>query len=163
MQTTNTLLAALTAEKWHAGQFRADGVTPYFNHVADVAERVEQMGGGEYAVIVAYLHDILEDTAMPPDEIAELFGNAILQTVKELTYPEGLPNRFDRMVAAIPNMSDTALLVKLADAKCNLADMENSGWDAERLDRQTSRKVLMIAKLTTELAVRAVLRNGNNN
>lgn len=44
----------------HEGQFRADGVTPFINHPARVAELVERNGGDECAVCVAWLHDVVE-------------------------------------------------------------------------------------------------------
>lgn len=45
----------------HEGQFRADGVTPFINHPARVAELVERYGGDECAVCVAWLHDVFEE------------------------------------------------------------------------------------------------------
>lgn len=49
------------ATKIHKGQFRADGVTPFINHPARVAELVERNGGDERAVCVAWLHDVFEE------------------------------------------------------------------------------------------------------
>lgn len=49
------------ATKIHEGQFRADGVTPFINHPARVAELVERNGGDECAVCVAWLHDVFEE------------------------------------------------------------------------------------------------------
>ena len=49
------------ATKIHEGQFRADGVTPFINHPARVAELVERYGGDERAVCVAWLHDVFEE------------------------------------------------------------------------------------------------------
>ena len=42
----------------HAGIFRKDGVTHYFTHPLAVAEMVE----GDDEKVIAYLHDVVEDT-----------------------------------------------------------------------------------------------------
>jgi (p)ppGpp synthase/HD superfamily hydrolase len=47
------------ATKAHEGQYRRDGVTPYIEHPKAVAARVK---GDEKAEMVAWLHDVIEDT-----------------------------------------------------------------------------------------------------
>ena len=50
------------AYRFHEGQTRADGVTPYIEHPKKVAELVEQYGGNEDSICVAWLHDIFEES-----------------------------------------------------------------------------------------------------
>ena len=50
------------AYKFHEGQTRADGITPYIEHPKKVAELVEQYGGNEDSICVAWLHDIFEES-----------------------------------------------------------------------------------------------------
>ena len=55
------------ARRAHAGQFRRDGLTPYIAHPAGVVARV---GDCETRRAVAWLHDVLEDTAETPESLA---------------------------------------------------------------------------------------------
>lgn len=50
------------AYKFHEGQTRADGITPYIEHPKKVAELVEQYGGNNDTICVAWLHDIFEES-----------------------------------------------------------------------------------------------------
>lgn len=69
------------------------GDHPYTKHLQDVAEIVKPYG--KTAVIVAYLHDVVEDTKVTDAEIVELFGERIADHVKMLTDEQG-KNRKER-------------------------------------------------------------------
>lgn len=58
------------AELFHEGQTRADKVTPYLEHPKMVAEFVEKFGGDDEAIALAWVHDILEESA---DKVASHF------------------------------------------------------------------------------------------
>ena len=58
------------AELFHEGQTRANGVTPYIEHPKKVAELVEKFGGSEFSIALAWMHDILEESA---DKVKEHF------------------------------------------------------------------------------------------
>ena len=62
--------AKYLAELFHEGQTRADKVTPYIEHPKMVAEFVEKFGGDDEAIALAWLHDILEESA---DKVAAHF------------------------------------------------------------------------------------------
>lgn len=62
--------AKYLAELFHEGQTRADKVTPYIEHPKMVAELVEKFGGDDEAIALAWLHDILEESA---DKVASHF------------------------------------------------------------------------------------------
>ena len=68
MMTVTT--AKYLAELFHEGQTRADKVTPYIEHPKMVAEFVEKFGGDDEAIALAWLHDILEESA---DKVAAHF------------------------------------------------------------------------------------------
>ena len=59
------------AELFHEGQTRANGVTPYIEHPKKVAELVEKFGGSEFCIALAWMHDILEESA---DRVKEHFN-----------------------------------------------------------------------------------------
>lgn len=77
---------ALTmAFRWHSGQTRKSTGLPYVIHCVEVAANLERLGFDESVVIAGLLHDILEDTSIPPDTIAERFGREVLEIVQALT------------------------------------------------------------------------------
>lgn len=69
----------------HAGQ--RYGTLPYSAHLDAVAELVAPFG--ERAQALAYLHDVVEDTAVPMDAIRERFGPHIAECVALLTDAPG--------------------------------------------------------------------------
>ncbi len=68
----------------HAGQKRESG-DAYITHPLWIAKVVSQLGLGHEAVIAALLHDLLEDTNVSIDEIADNFGDEVALLVQGLT------------------------------------------------------------------------------
>lgn len=62
--------AKYLAELFHEGQTRADKVTPYIEHPKKVVELVEKFGGDDECIALAWVHDILEESA---DKVAAHF------------------------------------------------------------------------------------------
>ena len=62
--------AKYLAELFHEGQTRADKVTPYIEHPKLAAELVERFGGDDECIALAWVHDILEESA---DKVASHF------------------------------------------------------------------------------------------
>jgi len=123
MNTTSINRAREIATECHAGQTRKDGVTPYIVHPAKVAEIVETLGGGEAEIVVAWLHDTVEDTGMTQARLAELFGPEIAEAVQALTHEEG-----EEYLHAVRRAKahPVARLVKMADNLANLSDTPSS-------------------------------------
>ena len=57
------------AEKAHAGQKRSSG-EDYFIHPCAVVEILADYGFDSSTLIAAFLHDVLEDTAVTPEQLA---------------------------------------------------------------------------------------------
>jgi (p)ppGpp synthase/HD superfamily hydrolase len=70
MKEMTITTAKYLAELFHEGQTRADKVTPYIEHPKMVAEFVEKFGGDDEAIALAWVHDILEESA---DKVAAHF------------------------------------------------------------------------------------------
>jgi len=68
----------------HEGQERRDG-TPYIMHPLEVAEICADLNMDEDAIVVALLHDTVEDTAVRLNQIRQLFGNEVAGMVDSLT------------------------------------------------------------------------------
>lgn len=119
------MLAARIATAAHAGQVDKAG-NPYIEHPARVAARV---AGDERAVAAAWLHDVVEDTAVTLAELEQTFPAEVTTAVDALTRREGEePADYYARVRSVP----LALTVKLADLADN-SDPERLG----RLDEAT--------------------------
>lgn len=77
--------AELFAEKAHEGQFDKAGV-PYIEHPKAVAAMVDD----DMGKVVAYLHDVVEDTEVSIDDIRKEFGNEVADAVDVLTRKKGV-------------------------------------------------------------------------
>lgn len=62
--------AKYLAELFHEGQTRADKVTPYIEHPKKVVELVQKYHGSDFCIALAWVHDILEESA---DKVKEHF------------------------------------------------------------------------------------------
>ena len=120
------LRAASFAARKHRGQTRADGLTPYFSHVARVTLILTHLFGvqDETILAAALLHDTLEDTATDYDELAELFGVRVADIVVLLTKNVMLPKkeREEDYIARLRRASEDVMIAKMADLYDNLSD-----------------------------------------
>ncbi|MEI7718946.1 MAG: diphthine--ammonia ligase [archaeon] len=123
------------AERKHAGQFRADGKTPYIVHplrVADIVKKFKKSHKIDELVAAAYLHDTLEDTKTGINELRNNFGETVALLVVELTSNpleienSGKAKYLSEKLSSDDNMSSWALTIKLADRLDNVSDLKNS-------------------------------------
>lgn len=80
------------AQRAHEGQtYGRDNQQPYFDaHVELVADRVRRAGFLEPFVAVAYLHDVVEDTEVTLEDLANAgLSRAIVSGVDAMTHREG--------------------------------------------------------------------------
>ncbi len=110
-------LARGIAFEAHEGQFRRGGEVPYIEHPRAVAERV---GADPDAKVVAWLHDVLEDTHITADNLlARGIPQRLIDCVQLLTKSrETVYDAYLDRIAACP----IAARVKVADMLSNLAD-----------------------------------------
>lgn len=99
------------------------GSRPYIVHLDAVAELVRQYG--ETAVVLAYLHDVVEDTDASLQDVEKTFGRLIADGVAVLTDEPG-KNRQERKkktyrkMAQVSGKTEIALVVKAADRLANM-------------------------------------------
>lgn len=125
----------------HVGQQRKGKAgEPYVNHLTEVAEMVAHATAGRdiETVIAAVLHDVLEDTPMTPEELAERFGHRVSLIVQEVTDDKSLPKdeRKRLQIEHAPRLSHEAKLVKIADKTANVRALLKSppaDWSPERI------------------------------
>lgn len=115
----------------HDGQTRKNGVTPYITHPIGVAKIVREYGGDDNQIIIAKLHDVIEDCEVTADEIRAEFGDDIADGVVALTNTskQDAPelNRAARKARdnqKLKVIADRYKLVKLADIYYNVNDLD---------------------------------------
>jgi (p)ppGpp synthase/HD superfamily hydrolase len=110
-------LSEQIATEAHAGQFRRGGIVPYIDHPKTVVGRV---GGDPEAQIVAWLHDVIEDSEHTAETLQEAgIPSRLVSDVVLLTKtPETVYEDYLEQVAS----SSIATRVKIADMLSNLAD-----------------------------------------
>ncbi len=111
-------LAEYIATKAHEGQFRRCGVVPYIEHPRAVVRRLDE--GDAEGQIVAWLHDVIEDSEMTATNLVDAGIPAYLVAEVELLTKQGdtVYDEYIQRIAASP----IARRVKIADMLTNLSD-----------------------------------------
>ena len=124
--------ALLWAEALHRGQCRKGKQVPSISHLISVSALVWEDGGSEDQAIAALLHDAIEDAGQSHDSIAERFGTAVADIVRDCTdsdddAPSGEQPpwlwRKSRYIASLEGKPADSLLVSAADKAHNAGDM----------------------------------------
>lgn len=119
--------AASLAARFHTGQVRKDGRTPYIAHPFRVAMVVSQLFGVNDSTILAaaLLHDVIEDTPADYDNVFHACGKDVADIVVTLTKDMRLPDveREKAYDEQIENSDWRTKLIKLADVYDNLCDV----------------------------------------
>ncbi|MEP3279718.1 MAG: bifunctional (p)ppGpp synthetase/guanosine-3',5'-bis(diphosphate) 3'-pyrophosphohydrolase [Stappiaceae bacterium] len=119
--------AYVYAMQKHGSQTRASG-DPYFSHPLEVAALLTDLRLDDATIVVALLHDTIEDTDATRAEIDKLFGEEIGKLVEGLTKIKKLDlvsrrakqaENFRKLLLAIAD-DVRVLLVKLADRLHNM-------------------------------------------
>ena len=111
----------------HEGQFRASG-DPYIVHPVAVADLLRDIGASASVIAAGFLHDVVEDTDVTPDQVESHFGSEVRELVEGVTKLGGLhfTNRTEAQAENLRKMflamaSDIrVVLVKLADRLHNM-------------------------------------------
>ncbi len=127
------------AHELHQGQYRASG-EPYICHPIAVAGLLRDLGGDSAMIASGFLHDIVEDTDITPEEIEAEFGNEVRQLVEGVTKlskfnfeskTERQAENFRRMFLAMAQ-DIRGIVVKLADRLHNMRTLEHLNDDKRR-------------------------------
>ncbi|MDJ0576933.1 MAG: bifunctional (p)ppGpp synthetase/guanosine-3',5'-bis(diphosphate) 3'-pyrophosphohydrolase [Xenococcaceae cyanobacterium MO_234.B1] len=120
------------AYQLHEGQYRKSG-EPYIAHPVAVAGLLRDLGGDDVTIAAGFLHDIVEDTEVTPEEIEELFGADVRRLVEGVTKlskfnfsstTERQAENFRRMFLAMAK-DIRVIIVKLADRLHNMRTLEH--------------------------------------
>ncbi len=129
----------------HEGQFRASG-EPYIVHPVAVADLLRDIGASSSVIAAGFLHDVVEDTDVTPDQLEGYFGPEVRALVEGVTKLGGIhfTNRTEAQAENLRKMflamaSDIrVVLVKLADRLHNMRTLGSLQSDKQhRIARET--------------------------
>jgi guanosine-3',5'-bis(diphosphate) 3'-pyrophosphohydrolase len=155
--------AYVFADAAHRGQQRISG-EPYISHPLAVAETLAGWHLDAHALTAALLHDVMEDTAITKNQIAERFGQVAadlvdgvskLDRIEHQTFEEAQAENFRKMLLAMAR-DVRVILIKLADRLHNMRTL-----DAMRIEkrRRIARETLDIyAPIANRLGLNALYR-----
>ena len=119
------------AYQLHKGQYRKSG-EPYISHPVAVAGLLRDLGGSAPMIAAGFLHDVVEDTDVTPEEIESRFGAEVRQLVEGVTKlsrfkfsskTERQAENFRRMFLAMAK-DIRVIVVKLADRLHNMRTLQ---------------------------------------
>ena len=146
-QTEKVKKALEIATAAHAGQKRWGG-EDYITHPIAVAESLDF----EEGQILGLLHDVLEDTKVTSNELADEFGEDIVFKLMVLTKQEGEEYySYIQRVAAGPHICPH---VKLADLEHNLRDLK----PGPRKDKYQLARLYLIESICSRYSNADVIR-----
>jgi GTP pyrophosphokinase len=127
------------AYQLHEGQYRKSG-EPYIAHPVAVASLLRDLGGDSAMIAAGFLHDVVEDTDVTPEEIEERFGVNVRQLVEAVTKlskfnfsskTERQAENFRRMFLAMAK-DIRVIVVKLADRLHNMRTLEHLSEEKQK-------------------------------
>jgi GTP pyrophosphokinase len=142
----------------HEGQYRASG-EPYIIHPVAVAGLLRDLGGGSAMIAAGFLHDVVEDTDVTPEELEQRFGKEVRLLVEGVTKlskfnfsskTERQAENFRRMFLAMAQ-DIRVIVVKLADRLHNMRTLEYLPDQKRRLIALETREIF--APLANRLGI----------
>ena len=147
------------AEEKHRGQKRQSG-EPYITHPLAVAQIVAELGRAPRAVAAALLHDTVEDTGYPLDELTEEFGDEVALLVDGVTkldkvkYGESAQAETVRKMIVAMSKDVRVLVIKLAD---RLHNARTWGFvPPEKAKKKATETLEIYAPLAHRLGIQAI-------
>ena len=129
----------------HQGQMRHSG-DPYVTHPIAVARILAPLHLDVQAIIASLLHDVVEDTEITAEQVAEKFGKPVADLVDGLskldkiqfeTREDAQAENFRKMLLAMTR-DVRVILIKLADRLHNMRTLDAMSHDkCERIARET--------------------------
>lgn len=151
-------LAFEFAYQLHRGQYRKSGEA-YISHPVAVAGLLRELGGSAPMVAAGFLHDVVEDTDITPEEIEQRFGTEVRQLVEGVTKlskfkfsskTERQAENFRRMFLAMAK-DIRVIVVKLADRLHNMRTLEYMSPEKQKAIALETREIF--APLANRLGI----------
>lgn len=157
--TSRLVEAYLFAEARHHGQKRRSGEL-YITHPLAVAHILADLQMGINTVIAGLLHDVLEDTATPPDELEQRFGATVrklVEGVSKLHHSERKLEIFNEAGKRRMSIAKTAenlrklLLAVADDLRVMIIKLADRLHNMQTLDAMPPEKQIQIATETMQV------------
>ena len=132
----------------HEGQMRKSG-EPYIAHPIAVADILHELGSSDAVIAAGFLHDVVEDTEISPEEIEQRFGEEVRHLVVGVTKlskfnfsskTEEQAENFRRMFLAMAQ-DIRVIMVKLADRLHNMRTLQHMPEAKQRQKSQETRDI----------------------
>ncbi|WOF21542.1 bifunctional (p)ppGpp synthetase/guanosine-3',5'-bis(diphosphate) 3'-pyrophosphohydrolase [Microbacterium betulae] len=147
------------AEERHRGQKRRSG-EPYITHPLAVAEILAELGLGPKAIAAALLHDTVEDTGYPLEDLRAEFGDEVALLVDGVTkldkvkYGESAQAETVRKMIVAMSKDIRVLVIKLAD---RLHNARTWGFvPPEKAKKKATETLEIYAPLAHRLGIQAI-------
>lgn len=133
----------------HKEQTRKFSDEPYFEHpkrVAQIVKKFKKSHELDKLVAAAFTHDTLEDTNTTYKDLITLFGGLVASLVKELTSdPEEIDKigKTEYLSKKMVNMSNWALVIKLADRLDNISDIKTSSKEFKDKITKSTKEIIV--------------------
>ena len=159
--------ATSSAVLWHNGQDRKYSQIPYIVHPLRVMRIVRSVTDDENMLVAAVLHDVVEDTPIEIETIANLYGARVAELVDWLTDVSS-PEDGNRQVRKQLDLEHTAnapadaQTIKLADLIDNTRSITQSDPDFARVYMKEKVRLLTVltkGNLSLQLEAQALLRD----
>ncbi|MEM1369649.1 MAG: bifunctional (p)ppGpp synthetase/guanosine-3',5'-bis(diphosphate) 3'-pyrophosphohydrolase [Cyanobacteria bacterium P01_H01_bin.15] len=146
------------AYQLHEGQYRKSG-EPYIAHPVAVATLLRDLGGDPAMIAAGFLHDVVEDTEVTPEELESRFGPEVRHLVEAVTKlhkfnfsskRERQAENFRRMFLAMAR-DIRVIVVKLADRLHNMRTLQHLPADKQRRISEETREIF--APLANRLGI----------
>lgn len=122
MNKDQVTLAQQIATNAHQGQFRWDGKTPYISHPAAIAKALDTQKYNDQILATAWLHDVVEDTAVTFHDLDEAGINPeVIAAIDAITKRDG--EDYLQYLLRV-RINEIARIVKIEDIKNNMSDLD---------------------------------------
>jgi RelA/SpoT family (p)ppGpp synthetase len=132
----------------HQGQFRASG-EPYIIHPIAVADLLRDIGASAGVIAAGFLHDVVEDTEVTPEEIEGHFGAEVRALVEGVTKLGGI--HFTNKTEAQAENLRRMFLAMASDIRVVLVKLADRLHNMRTLGALKPEKQLRIARETREI------------
>lgn len=114
------------AKELFNGNYRKDGVTPYFNHCEFVGNKLKQAGYDEDVVSAGFLHDVVEDIPnWTTQRLSNIFGQKVGNLVEEVSHKDPKADwdtKLKNYVSHLKTISPEGMAIAACDKMASLQD-----------------------------------------